>query len=309
MRRPGSGPPRPRGRYRDRARPGSAARQARGAAAGSGRSAAERAGAALLGEPAADDPAGTLRRASEPQEPRFWELVCHSPAMHLALQAVAARTRADSGHVLLAAYAVALARVTGRSPSVAQVIGEQPVPARLRRFGEPSDPAGICVVDVADAAFDEVVARAWKAAPTPTCTATTTRWRSRRCWPGSARARARTRHLVLRQRPSRRRAHPSPPAPRRPRRSAPRCRCTTIRWDRNARHLRRRLLPPRRRVARRGRVRHLGRHPSPVARRDRDVRARVGGGNRAGGARPAVDHGRAGIERYRRQTLIAVTPA
>jgi hypothetical protein len=66
--------------------------------------------------------------------------------------------------VLLAAYAVALARRTGRSPSVAQLV----VSNRLRPGCADSvsqlAQLGICVIDVADTTFDEVVSRAWKAA-------------------------------------------------------------------------------------------------------------------------------------------------
>jgi non-ribosomal peptide synthetase component F len=83
--------------------------------------------------------------------------------MHLAMRSIAARTGADTSHVLLAAYAVALARVTGHSPSVAQVVASN----RFRPdFGEAVNQlsqVGICVIDVAGRTFDEAVARAWKA--------------------------------------------------------------------------------------------------------------------------------------------------
>jgi hypothetical protein len=97
------------------------------------------------------------------REPRFWEYDCHSPALLLAVEAIAARTRATSGVVLLATYAVAMARVTGLSPSVAQVVvsnrfrpGFAPSVSHLAQYA----PA---VVDVAGATFDEVVSRARRA--------------------------------------------------------------------------------------------------------------------------------------------------
>ena len=109
-------------------------------------------------------PAQRFGVSAEPQQPRFWEIVCHSPAMYLALQAVADRTRADTGHVLLAAYAVALARVTGRSPSVAQVLVNNRFRPDFANSVSHLTQTGICVIDVADAAFDDVVAQAWNAA-------------------------------------------------------------------------------------------------------------------------------------------------
>ncbi|MBR7835786.1 condensation protein [Actinospica durhamensis] len=96
-------------------------------------------------------------------EPRFWELCCYSPALHLALQRIAARTETNTTHVLLAAYAVALARVTGIQPSVAQtVVSNRFRPGLGDLVGQISQP-GLCVVEVGDVPFDEVVGRAWKA--------------------------------------------------------------------------------------------------------------------------------------------------
>ena len=108
-------------------------------------------------------PAQRFNGSSDRRVPRFWELFCYSPAMHLAMKLIAARTQVDTTQVLLAAYAVAMARVTGRNPSVAQVI----VSNRFRPgFGSAvaalSQPS-LCVVDTADATFDEVVGRAWRA--------------------------------------------------------------------------------------------------------------------------------------------------
>lgn len=101
---------------------------------------------------------------ADPQEPRFRELVAYSPAMELASRAVAARTRTLSSNALLAAYAVAVARVMGRNPSVVQiVVGNRFRPGFEQAVLQVSQP-GICVVDAAAATFDEVVARAATAA-------------------------------------------------------------------------------------------------------------------------------------------------
>src|ERR1700759_1747760 len=79
------------------------------------------------------------------------------------MRAIAARTGAGTTHVLLAAYAVAVGRVFGRDPGVAQiVVGNRFRPGFADLVSQVSQ-HGICVVDVAGAAFDEVVARAEKA--------------------------------------------------------------------------------------------------------------------------------------------------
>jgi hypothetical protein len=109
-------------------------------------------------------PARRFGESADRREPRFWEIFCYSPAMHLGMQSIAARTGADTAHVLLAAYAVATARITGRNPSVAQVIVSNRFrPDFASAVSQLSQP-GLCVIDAANSTFDEVVARAWKAA-------------------------------------------------------------------------------------------------------------------------------------------------
>jgi hypothetical protein len=105
-------------------------------------------------------PSWQAAEPADPREPRFWELVGYSPAMELGLQAVAARTKATTSDVLLAAYAVAVARVMGRNPNVVQtIVGNRFRPGFADTISQLSQ-LGICVVDVADATFDEVVDRA-----------------------------------------------------------------------------------------------------------------------------------------------------
>jgi Condensation domain len=105
-------------------------------------------------------PAWRLEEPDRPHEPRFAELVAYSPAMELAMRAVGARTGADAASVLLAAYSVAVARVFGRNPSVAQVVVSNRFRPGLADMVSQVSQHGICVVDAADATFDEVVARA-----------------------------------------------------------------------------------------------------------------------------------------------------
>jgi Condensation domain len=109
-------------------------------------------------------PAQRFNGSDDPRDLRFQEIVCYSPAMHLAIRSIAARTGADGSHVLLAAYAVALARVTGRSPSVAQVIVNNRFRPGFAEAVSQLCQCGICAIDVADSTFDEVVIRAWKGA-------------------------------------------------------------------------------------------------------------------------------------------------
>jgi hypothetical protein len=105
---------------------------------------------------------------ARPHEPRFAELMAYSPAMELGIRAVAARTGTDATSVLLAAYSAAVARVFGRDPSLAQLVVNNRFRPGFGRMVSQVSQHSICVVDVAGAAFDEVVARAKKAAVSAT---------------------------------------------------------------------------------------------------------------------------------------------
>ena len=98
------------------------------------------------------------------RQPRYRQAYYDSPASHLAIQAIAARTGASTSTVLLACWAVALARVTGSNPTVVQVV----VNNRFRRgFAEVVSPlchVNLCAIDVADITVDEAVARTWRSA-------------------------------------------------------------------------------------------------------------------------------------------------
>jgi hypothetical protein len=108
-------------------------------------------------------PAWRLEEPARRREPRFAELMAYSPAMELGMRAVAARTGADATSVLLAAYSAAVARVFGRNPSVALLAVSNRFRPGLASMVSQVGQHGICVVDAADATFDEVVARAQKA--------------------------------------------------------------------------------------------------------------------------------------------------
>ena len=96
--------------------------------------------------------------------PRFVEAGFRSPAMHLSVRAIAARCGTDASAVLLAAFAVALFRVTGINPSVALVVVSNRFrPGFADTVSTVSHPS-LCVLDVAGAGFDEAVARAGQSA-------------------------------------------------------------------------------------------------------------------------------------------------
>lgn len=101
----------------------------------------------------------------DPRVPRHWELDYRSPAAYLAASVVAERVGTDTSPVLLAAFAVALARLTAITPVVTQVIvGNRFRPGLAHPVCTVNHP-GLCVIDVGsgtDAPFDEVVTRAWR---------------------------------------------------------------------------------------------------------------------------------------------------
>jgi hypothetical protein len=109
-------------------------------------------------------PARRFAAPADPQSPRYWQASYDSPAALGATQLLAVRTQASTATVLMAAWAVVLTRVTGRSPAVIQVL----VNNRFRRdLADVVTPLCIsipCVIDVAGATFDEVVAQAWSRA-------------------------------------------------------------------------------------------------------------------------------------------------
>jgi hypothetical protein len=108
-------------------------------------------------------PPRRFRECHDRREPRFWELDCLSPALLLAVPAIAHRNRVSSGMVLLAMYAIALARVTGLSPSVAQVVVNNRFRPGFAGSVSHLTQYAPAVIDVRDATFDDVVGRARRA--------------------------------------------------------------------------------------------------------------------------------------------------
>ncbi|HEV2373010.1 MAG TPA: condensation domain-containing protein [Streptosporangiaceae bacterium] len=109
-------------------------------------------------------PARRFPGSTDERDPRYWDLRFDSPATHLAVQMVAARTRASSSTVLLAAAAVSFASVTGINPAVIRVEVDNRFRRGLADSVSPVGQSGICAIDVADATFDQVVSRAFRSA-------------------------------------------------------------------------------------------------------------------------------------------------
>ncbi|HEY1574875.1 MAG TPA: condensation domain-containing protein [Pseudonocardiaceae bacterium] len=102
--------------------------------------------------------------SADRREPRHWRLTYRSPSADLAMRHIAARTGTDTSPVLLAAYAVALARTAGNNPVVLQLAVSNRFRPRFADSVSPLAQASPCLLDVADLTFDEVVARAVQAA-------------------------------------------------------------------------------------------------------------------------------------------------
>lgn len=109
---------------------------------------------------------GTVAASADPRDPRWWLAKGDSPAIYLAARAVAARLRVTTAPVLLAAYAVATARVMGSNPVLAQVIVSNRFRPSLANTVSTVAQAGLIAIDVAGVTFDVAVGRALRASVT-----------------------------------------------------------------------------------------------------------------------------------------------
>ncbi|SRR6266487_685541 len=107
------------------------------------------------------------RRFGEPANPaqaaRYGRLTFDSRAAYLASQAIAARTEVANSPVLLAAFAVGLARATGINPVVLRLYVSNRFRPRLAATVSPIAQTCPCVIDVAGITFDEAVKRTYYA--------------------------------------------------------------------------------------------------------------------------------------------------
>jgi hypothetical protein len=112
-------------------------------------------------------PSGPGTRASEasagqqssdqPQSPRHWHGEFNSPATHLALRAVAARTKVAASPLFLAVFALAFARVTGANPVAVQAVVSNRFRPGLADTVSPVNQTGLCVLDLAGATFEQAI--------------------------------------------------------------------------------------------------------------------------------------------------------
>ncbi|MFI5916254.1 condensation domain-containing protein [Dactylosporangium sp. NPDC051541] len=103
-------------------------------------------------------------RSRAPQSPRHWRGEFQSPLLSTALRTIAARTGIAAAPVLLAVFAIALARVTGLDPVVVRPMVNNRFRPGLDRVVCMLAQYGLCRLDVAGTTFAEAFERARKSA-------------------------------------------------------------------------------------------------------------------------------------------------
>jgi hypothetical protein len=111
-------------------------------------------------------PTRQLPEPREPQAPRHWAGELRSPALPIAVAAVARRTGADSSAVVMVLFAASLARITGINPVVIRPVVHNRFRAQLTGVMCMVAQAGCCALDVAGVSVEEAVGRAERASMT-----------------------------------------------------------------------------------------------------------------------------------------------
>lgn len=111
---------------------------------------------------AASIPDRQFRPSADPRQPRFWQVTLDSPAGDRAARALAARLGLSTSPVLLAAFAIALARLTSNQQVALHLVVSNRFRPGFADSVSPLMQSCLCVLEVADVPFDEVVRRAWK---------------------------------------------------------------------------------------------------------------------------------------------------
>jgi len=93
-------------------------------------------------------------------EPQYWQARFSSPAAHLAMQAIASRTRTDATRVTLAVIATAIGRSTGAHRLTLKVMASNRFRPGMADVIAPIAQNSVVTIDVADTSVDELVARA-----------------------------------------------------------------------------------------------------------------------------------------------------
>jgi Condensation domain len=105
-------------------------------------------------------PARRFAGSGDKRSPRSANAVYDSPAAFLAIQVIAARTQTDTSPVLLAAAAVAMAKVSGINPAVPRMFVSNRFRGRLAGTVSPIAQTCPCLIDVDGITFDQAVTRA-----------------------------------------------------------------------------------------------------------------------------------------------------
>jgi hypothetical protein len=104
-------------------------------------------------------PAQRFPGSDDRRTPRHWQVGLDSPASHLAVRAIAARTNVDASPILLTIFAVAIARVLGTNPVVTRVVASNRFRRGLADSVSPLTQTGLCVIDLAGLTFEQALAR------------------------------------------------------------------------------------------------------------------------------------------------------
>jgi Condensation domain len=108
-------------------------------------------------------PVGLFADSDDKRSPRRWDATFHSPAAHLAVQAVMLRTQLHSSVIILAAYAKTLARISGKTMIVLRGLASNRYRPGLRDSVSAVVQSGLTVIDTSGCSFDELCDRAFRA--------------------------------------------------------------------------------------------------------------------------------------------------
>ena len=113
---------------------------------------------------AASVPDRQFSPSADPRQPRFWQVTLESPSGYQAVRMLAARLGLSTSPVLLAAFAVALTRLTSKQRAALYLVVSNRFRPGFAGSVSPVMQSCLCVLEVAGAPFEELVRRAWQAA-------------------------------------------------------------------------------------------------------------------------------------------------
>jgi len=108
-------------------------------------------------------PARRFPEPADKPQARFCRIYFDSRAAHFALQAIASRAKVNTSPVLLAAFAVGMARATSINPLMPRMYVSNRFRPRLANVVSPIAQTCPCVIDVAGITFDEAIKRTYYA--------------------------------------------------------------------------------------------------------------------------------------------------